>query len=112
VLLLPLFGVHIAYRTRRPFKRGVMVKFSRRLETGEHSRIGEGVWLDNVAETESAATAAFRNAPIFCAGIHDWSRKGFGEISRHVKVVLPTADYCQLVTSRPLKKSSGLAGEA
>jgi putative colanic acid biosynthesis acetyltransferase WcaF len=75
VALLRLFGARIGRGVT--IKPGVRVKFPWRLVIGDHSWIGEQVWLDNLAEIRIGSHCCLSQAAYLCTGTHDWSRSGF-----------------------------------
>ena len=74
-LLLRLFGARIG--TGVVIKPGVRVKFPWRLEVGAHAWIGEGVWIDNLAEVKIGAHCCLSQEAYLCTGSHDWSKTTF-----------------------------------
>lgn len=74
-LLLRLFGARIG--TGVVIKPGVRVKFPWRLEVGAHSWIGEGVWIDNLAEVKIGTHCCLSQEAYICTGSHDWSKTTF-----------------------------------
>src|SRR5262249_27347924 len=75
VRLLRLFGARIGSGVT--IKPGVRVKFPWRLVVGDHSWVGEQVWLDNLAEIRIGSHCCLAQAVYLCTGTHDWSRRGF-----------------------------------
>ena len=84
-LLLRLFGAKIGKGTF--FKPGVKVKFPWRLEIGEHTWIGEDVWIDNLAKVTIGSHCCISQGVYLCTGSHDWSKKRFGLIIEPITVV-------------------------
>lgn len=58
-------------------KPGVRVKLPWRLEIGDHSWIGEHVWIDNLAAVSIGADCCVSQGVYLCTGSHDWSAPGF-----------------------------------
>ena len=83
-LLLRLFGARIG--TGVVIKPGVRVKFPWRLEIGEHSWIGEGVWIDNLAEVKIGAHCCLSQEAYLCTGSHDWSRTTFDLVTAPILI--------------------------
>lgn len=75
VWLLRRFGAQIGRDVR--IKPGVRVKFPWRLRVGDRSWIGEGVWLDNLAEIAIAARVCISQGAYLCTGNHRWDRSDF-----------------------------------
>lgn len=67
-------------------KPGIRVKFPWRLRIGDHSWIGEGVWLDNLVEVEIGRHACLSQGVYVCTGSHDWSDPAFKLIVKPVKI--------------------------
>ena len=82
VLLLRLFGAHIGRGV--VIKPGVTVKFPWRLEIGDYSWIGEGVWLDNLAEIRIGNHCCLSQGVYLCTGSHDWSTSGFDLMTKPI----------------------------
>ena len=82
VLLLRLFGAHIGRGV--VIKPGVTVKFPWRLEIGDYSWIGEGVWLDNLAEIRIGSHCCLSQGVYLCTGSHDWSTSGFDLVTKPI----------------------------
>jgi putative colanic acid biosynthesis acetyltransferase WcaF len=74
-MLLRLFGARIGKGVT--IKPGVRVKFPWRLTIGDHSWIGEDVWIDNLAEVSIGANCCLSQAVYLCTGNHDWTTVSF-----------------------------------
>lgn len=83
-LLLRLFGARIGKGV--VVKPRVRVKFPWRLSIGDHSWIGEGVWIDNLANVSIGADCCLSQGTYLCTGSHDWSRSSFDLIIRPVVI--------------------------
>lgn len=82
VLLLRLFGARIGNGVT--IKPGVRVKFPWRLRVGNHSWIGEDVWLDNLAEIRIGSHCCLSQGAYLCTGSHDWSNPGFTLVTKPI----------------------------
>ena len=67
---LRLFGARIGKGVT--IKPGVRVKFPWRLEIGSHCWIGEGVWLDNLAQITIGDHCCISQGAYLCTGSHNW----------------------------------------
>lgn len=80
--LLRLFGAKVG--------KGVLVKprvtitFPWRLEVGDHSWIGEGVWLDNLAEINVGSNVCISQGAYLCTGNHDYRSQDFNLRTRSI----------------------------
>lgn len=59
-------------------KPGIRVKYPWLLSIGEHSWIGEDVWIDNLVEVRIGANSCLSQGAYLCTGNHDWSDPSFG----------------------------------
>lgn len=75
VFALRLFGASVGNGVR--VKPGVRVKFPWRLEVGDYSWIGEGVWIDNLANVSIGSHVCISQEAYLCTGDHDWSSESF-----------------------------------
>lgn len=80
--LLRLFGAHIGREV--DIKPRVHVKFPWRLTVGDHSWIGEDVWIDNLDEVEIGSHCCISQVAYLCTGSHDWAKPGFDLIVRPI----------------------------
>jgi putative colanic acid biosynthesis acetyltransferase WcaF len=60
------------------FKPGIRVKYPWLLSIGEHSWIGEDVWIDNLVEVRIGVSCCLSQGAYLCTGNHDWSDPFFG----------------------------------
>jgi putative colanic acid biosynthesis acetyltransferase WcaF len=67
-------------------KQRVIVKFPWRLEIGEHSWIGEGVWIDNLAPVVIGSHVCVSQGAYLCTGSHDWSRVSFDLVTKPIRI--------------------------
>ena len=81
-MLLRLFGARIGRGVT--IKPGVMVKFPWRLEIGDHSWIGEHVWLDNLADIRIGNHCCLSQGVYLCTGSHDWSKSSFNLMTKPI----------------------------
>ena len=73
--VLTLFGARIGRKVT--IKPGVRVKFPWRLDIGDHCWIGEGVWLDNLANIKIGDHCCISQGAYLCTGSHNWRSIGF-----------------------------------
>lgn len=67
-------------------KPSVKVKYPWNLEIGDNSWIGEGVWIDSLANVRIGANACISQACMIETGNHDWSLPTFDLVVREVVV--------------------------
>ena len=82
--VLRFFGAHIGREV--VIKPRVRVKFPWRLEIGDHSWIGEGVWIDNLAQVTIGAHCCLSQEAYLCTGSHDWSKPTFDLVTRPIAI--------------------------
>jgi len=58
-------------------KPGIRVKYPWLLAIGDHSWIGEDVWIDNLAEVRIGTQVCISQGAYLCTGNHDWSDPRF-----------------------------------
>lgn len=88
VLLLRAFGAIVGRGVI--IKPLVRIKFPWRLQIGDHSWIGESVWIDNLAEVRIGSNVCISQDAYFCTGSHDWESVSFNLITKSIVV----ADHC------------------
>jgi putative colanic acid biosynthesis acetyltransferase WcaF len=69
--LLRIFGAKVGRGVY--IKPGVRVKFPWFLEIGDHSWLGEDLWIDNLAHVKIEAHCCLSQGAYLCTGNHDWS---------------------------------------
>jgi len=67
-------------------KPRINVKFPWNLTIGEHSWIGEDVWLDTLAPVRIGANACLSQGAMVETGNHDWSRPTFDLVVKEVAI--------------------------
>lgn len=82
VFVLRAFGARIGVGAG--LKPGVSVKYPWNLRIGDHSWIGENVWLDSLAPIEIGAHCCVSQDAYFCTGNHDWTDPHFGLIIKPI----------------------------
>ena len=84
VTLLRVFGARVSEGV--VIKPRVRVKFPWRLSVGANAWIGEGVWIDNLADVTIGPHACLSQEAYLCTGSHDWSRERFDLVIRPIVV--------------------------
>jgi putative colanic acid biosynthesis acetyltransferase WcaF len=84
VLLLRLFGARIGHGV--VLKPAINVKYPWNLEIGDHSWIGEAVWLDSLAPITIGSNVCVSQGVFLCTGNHDWGDPSFGLIIQPIKI--------------------------
>jgi len=74
-LLLRWFGARIG--TGVVIKPGVNIKYPWLLEIGDHSWIGEGVWIDNLAKVNIGSQCCLSQGAMLITGSHDYKKSSF-----------------------------------
>lgn len=74
-LLLRCFGASVGNKVI--IKPGVRIKFPWKLSVGDHSWIGESVWIDNLAPVSIGAHCCLSQQAYICTGNHDWGHATF-----------------------------------
>ena len=82
--LLRLFGASIGRGVG--IKPRVRVKFPWKLTVGDHSWIGEDVWIDNLADVKIGTHCCISQGAYLCTGSHDWTRPGFDLIVEPIDI--------------------------
>jgi len=67
-------------------KPRVNVKYPWNLSIGEHSWVGEGVWIDSLVRVTIGANACLSQGVMVETGNHDWSKPAFDLIVRDVVI--------------------------
>ncbi len=75
VAILSGFGAHIGQGVR--IKPHVKIKFPWRLTVGNHTWLGEGLWIDNLAPVVIEDQVCLSQGVYLCTGNHDWSKPTF-----------------------------------
>ena len=65
---------------------GVKVKFPWRLSVGDHTWIGEEVWIDNLADVTIGRNCCISQRAYLCTGSHDWSRPSFDLVTSPIHI--------------------------
>jgi putative colanic acid biosynthesis acetyltransferase WcaF len=73
--ILRLFGASIGRGV--VIKPHVRVKFPWKLKIGDHSWIGESVWIDNLAEVSIGSNCCISQGAYLCTGSHRWDKATF-----------------------------------
>lgn len=84
IIILRIFGARIGSGV--VIKPQVKVKFPWRLTIGANSWIGEGVWIDNLAEVKIGSNACLSQGAYLCTGSHNWSAPTFDLIARPIEI--------------------------
>jgi putative colanic acid biosynthesis acetyltransferase WcaF len=82
--LLRAFGAKIGKGV--DIKPGVRVKFPWRLEVGDHSWLGENVWIDNLDKVSIGANCCISQGAYICTGSHNWSRSTFDLMTGPIRI--------------------------
>lgn len=65
-------------------KPSVQVKFPWKLSIGDHSWIGEGVWIDNLERVEIGANVCISQGALLLTGNHDYRKPSFDLIVKPI----------------------------
>lgn len=79
VLLLKMFGSQIGEGV--VIKPGVNIKYPWKLFVGDHSWIGENVWIDNLSEIMIGKNVTLSQGALLLTGTHDHTKESFDFIS-------------------------------
>jgi putative colanic acid biosynthesis acetyltransferase WcaF len=82
--LLRLFGAKIGRGL--VIKPRVWIKYPWRLTVGDHCWIGQGTWIDNLADVRFGSHVCVSQQVYICTGSHDYRRRSFDLIIRPVEV--------------------------
>src|SRR5208283_1652487 len=75
-VVLRCFGASV--KRKVVLRSGLRVKYPWHLSIGEHSWVGEGVWIDNLVEVRIGANVCISQGAHLCTGNHDWTDPSFG----------------------------------
>lgn len=82
--LLRLFGASIG--TGVNFKPHVRIKYPWRLTIGDHSWIGQNVWIDNIEDVTIGSHVCVSQYSYFCTGSHDHRSATFALLAKPIVV--------------------------
>jgi len=83
--LLRRFGAVVGKEVN--IKPNVKITFPWRLEIGDHSWVGEGVWIDNLVPVTIGAHCCLSQGVYVCTGSHDWSSTSFDLVLKPVLIM-------------------------
>jgi putative colanic acid biosynthesis acetyltransferase WcaF len=83
-LVLRLFGAKVGIGV--VLKPGLRVKYPWFLSIGDHSWIGEDVWIDNLTKVTIGTNACISQGVYLCTGSHDWSDPAFGLLVQAITI--------------------------
>lgn len=84
VFLLRCFGASIGRHV--VIKPNVRIKFPWRLVMGDHVWIGQGTWIDNLAEVTLGSHVCLSQNVYLCTGSHDHRQPSFDLITKPIAV--------------------------
>lgn len=84
IWLLRCFGAKVG--SGAVIKPRVRVKFPWRLSIGAHCWIGEGTWIDNLAQVSIGQHACISQGAYLCTGSHDWGQREFDLIVQPITI--------------------------
>lgn len=84
LLLLRLFGAKLGAGV--VVKPQVKIKFPWRLTVGEHAWIGEGAWIDNLADVTIGSHVCLSQEVYLCTGSHDYRSRGFELVTQPIVI--------------------------
>jgi len=79
VFLLRLFGAKVGKGV--VIKPSVNIKYPWHLKIGNHSWIGEKVWIDNLADVEIGDNCCLSQGAMLLTGSHDYTKSTFNNIT-------------------------------
>jgi putative colanic acid biosynthesis acetyltransferase WcaF len=82
--LLRLFGANIGRGL--VIKPRVWIKYPWRLAVGDHCWIGQGAWIENLANVRIGSQVCISQQVYICTGSHDCRRRTFDLITRPVMI--------------------------
>ncbi len=82
--LLRVFGARIGQRL--VIKPNVRIKYPWRLTIGDHCWLGQGVWIDNLADVRLGDHVCISQGAYLCTGSHDYRRRTFDLITAPIVV--------------------------
>jgi putative colanic acid biosynthesis acetyltransferase WcaF len=75
IFLLKVFGAEVGNGV--VIKPSVNIKYPWKLKIGEHSWIGEGVWIDNLAEVVIGNNVCISQGALLLCGNHNYKKESF-----------------------------------
>lgn len=84
LVILRIFGAKIGKGV--VFKSGIHVKFPWKLQIGNHSWVGERVWIDNLEHVSIGANVCLSQGVYLCTGSHDWHSETFDLITKSIDI--------------------------
>lgn len=84
VQLLRLFGASVG--SGAVIKPHVRIKFPWKLKIGDHSWIGEDVWIDNLAMVSIGSNCCISQGAYLCTGSHRWNRETFDLVTKPIVI--------------------------
>lgn len=82
VSLLKMFGARLG--TGVVIKPSVNIKYPWKLQVGDHSWIGENVWIDNLSDVIIGSHVTLSQGCLLLTGSHDASRETFDFLSQPI----------------------------
>ena len=80
--LLRLFGAKVGKRV--VIHPGVNIKYPWFLSVGDHCWIGEGVWIDNLAQVTLGSHVCLSQGAMLLTGNHDYTKPSFNLITQPI----------------------------